>query len=60
MIGLGFRRSQPADLGEEDGEEGVEHDDEEDRLDDRGGGPQAHLLGIAFDLHALEAAGHAR
>src|SRR3546814_20380323 len=51
-------RSYPSDLGEEDGEEGVEDDDEEDALDDRGGRAKSHLLGVALHLQPLEAAGH--
>src|SRR3546814_14602494 len=51
-------RSYPSDLGEEDGEEGVEDDDEEDALDDRGGRAKSHLLGVALHLQPLDAAGH--
>ena len=36
---------------------GVEHDHQEDRLDDRGGRARADLLAVALDQHALEAAG---
>ncbi len=54
---IGWRRlHQPSDRTEEDGEDGIEHDHEEDRLDDGGGRAQADFLRIAFDQHALEAA----
>src|SRR4051812_13367042 len=58
MMGCSSAISGPADLGEEDREECIEDDDEEDALDDRGGGPEADLLGIALDLKTLEAARH--
>src|SRR3546814_3487935 len=48
--------SYPADPGEENGEKGVEHDHQENRLHNGGGGSQAHFFRIPFDLHALETA----
>ena len=54
-LGFGLRPA-PSDRAEEDGEDGVEHDHEEDRLDDRGGRAQADFFRIALDQHALEAA----
>src|SRR5947209_138578 len=45
------------DRGEEHREQAVEHDDEKDRLDHRGGGVQAERFRAALDLEALDA-GH--
>src|SRR5262249_11155113 len=47
--------SDPYDR-EKDGEPGIEHDDEEDGLDDRSGRQLADACGIALDLEAFEAA----
>ena len=44
------------DRGEEDGEQAVEHDHQEDRLDHRGGGLQPEQLGAALDPQPLEQA----
>src|SRR5437588_11976405 len=49
-------RSFP-DRGEEHGEHAVEHDDQKDRLHDRGGGVPAEGLRPALHLEALDA-GH--
>ena len=42
-----------SDRGEEDGEEAVEHDDEENRFDDRCRRLQAEQFGAALDPQAL-------
>ena len=47
----------PTRYSKEDREDGVEHDDQEDRLNDGGGGAGADFLAVPLDQHALEAAG---
>src|SRR6476619_7251115 len=49
--------SIPPDVREEDSENCVEHDHEEDRLNDRGGSFRPDFLAVALDQHPLEAAG---
>src|SRR5581483_10271539 len=45
-------------VGEDDREAGVEHDHQEDRLDDRDGGEASDALGALRHLEALIAADH--
>src|SRR5579871_2340444 len=47
------------DRGEEDGEHAIEHDDEEDRINHRGGGVLAERLGAAFHREPFDAGHHA-
>ena len=53
---LRARHPQPIEL-KKTAKTAVEHDHQEDRLDDRGRGARADFLAIALDQHALEAAG---
>src|SRR4030095_9594585 len=48
------RRSHP-DRGEKDGKKSIEHDHQEDGLDDGGGGLEPEGLGAALDLETLGA-----
>ena len=52
-------RSHP-DAGEEHGEQAVEHDDEKDRFDHRGGGLEPERGGAAFHFEALRRRRRAR
>ena len=43
--------SYPTDRTEKNGEDGIEHNHEENRLDDRIGGPSADFLAVALHQH---------